>query len=97
MPVYAYIYDGPKHIKELKCRSCSHVLGTNLAIKQSPSQNLGDILDLWQCHEEDYSRMIEKNGELKIPQDTLLFNINVLEVKNQKIDINEGLECIKCS
>ena len=57
--------------------------GKKLKLKQAPSQNLGDVLEMWQCHQESYERLInEKTGEVKIPEDVLLFNISCLELKH---------------
>ena len=89
IPVSGYDYDGPSKIDTLQCQKCKISLGKmkkkgqKLKIKQAPSQNLGDVLEMWQCHEESYDRLInEKTGEVKIPEDVFLFNISCLELKH---------------
>ena len=59
------IYKGPKELESILCKNCdSEILqkvgdSKGFKIKQAPSQNFGDILDLWQCHNENYDRLID--------------------------------------
>ena len=44
-----------------------------------PSENVGDILELWQCCGESYERII-KHGEVIVPDKVVMFKVNALHI-----------------
>ena len=58
-------------------------------VKNAPSANWQEIVGLWQCHNETYEQFFDPiTRQLRVPQDTLLFNANVLEA-HSSVDFTE--------
>ena len=88
--ISGYTYQGPREVDSLSCFNCkaellSAVDGTKLALRQTPSPNVGDIVGLWQCATESYAKILDPDtGELKIPPYTFLINENCIEIDSRK-------------
>jgi len=46
----------PMTINELKCASCKDIIikQDKMVIKEAPSENWKDVIELWKCHDEDF-------------------------------------------
>jgi hypothetical protein len=55
------VYDGPNNLESLTCRQCQTNLlkeGSKLKIKGAPSENWREVIELWQCHNESFEKLV---------------------------------------
>lgn len=92
-------YNGPESFEKLDCRNCGHTLiSGDLKLKQAPSQNMGNILELWQCHEESYDRLINSQTQKPVIKDkTMLFDFNLVLISKSILPKFEGYNCENCN
>lgn len=72
-----------------------------MRVKQAPSENWKEVVELWQCHDEDFDQFIDcKTKQIKVPDDVSLIRYNQLvlskNIVNLKVIGEVGEELIKC-
>ena len=98
-------YKGPKQVSEICCKRCGHLVLDKSSIKDpedrekafqikvAPSQNMGDLQDLWQCHNENYSLLLDPVTHHPVkPLHTLLIDSNLLHIP-KKLLKDAPLKC----
>lgn len=82
------LYGGPSCLEEgLSCRKCSGLLvkGPILKIKGAPTENWREVIELWQCHNENYDRYIDADTHgIVVPKDVCLSNFNRISLSSNK-------------
>eukprot|EP00347_Sterkiella_histriomuscorum_P008209 403345960 len=104
------IYSGPKEVNSLTCSNCdTQFVNQNqmtenqrIKIKAAPSENWKEVVELWQCHDEDFEQFIDlKTKQIKVPDDVCLVKLNQLQlstnISNLKILGQPGQSIIICN
>ena len=77
------VYKGPSDLSGgLTCKACESSLieGTARArVKGAPTENWREVVELWQCHNENYDRYIDASTQgIVVPDDVCLVSFNTL-------------------
>jgi hypothetical protein len=61
-------------------------------LKGAPSENWREVIELWQCHNENYDKFIDPNTrELIIPSDLSLVSFNKLLLSHDSLNSLRGI------
>ncbi|CDW88039.1 UNKNOWN [Stylonychia lemnae] len=84
-------YSGPAKLDGLVCKTCEYrIVNEEIKVKSAPSENWKEVVELWQCHDEDFSQFIDLNTKLiKIPDEVCLIRFNQIVLSQKLVEANQ--------